>query len=232
MFNKQLNSDNIRVLKQIQSIGYKSAIIAGGAVRDTFYRKPISDIDIYIWDEKYSNEKVSVSHPFANEKLTKQLFKLEDKSYKHAFSKEQPIIPDEDEDDDIFSWNSIDDIPAYYGFSNQITQIVNMIKDGMIYQIISTEIEPIEFVNKKFGIYLSRCYCDGIKMRYTNEFLIDHTNKTLTFDGEFSLYEYKYMQEKYLPKIKRRFPNYTVVDKLKDGLIKAYKRQQKKRRRR
>lgn len=220
MINK-LNLDHIWVLKQLQSIGYKSAIIAGGAVRDTLYRKRISDIDIYIWDDKLSTEKVLGSNPLGNKNIVKKLLGLEEHYYSISFSRYTEI------DDDILL-HSVDCFPAYYQFSNQITQIVNVLKDGIRYQLISTALEPIEFVNRKFGIYLSRCYCDGTKMRYTNEFLIDHINKTLTLDGDFSLHEYKYMKRKYLPKMKRKFPNYIVIDKLRPGLIAAYKKKKRR----
>ena len=45
----KITKDHIWVLKQMHKVGYHSAIIAGGAVRDSYFKKPIKDVDVFYW---------------------------------------------------------------------------------------------------------------------------------------------------------------------------------------
>ncbi|MDE1830562.1 MAG: hypothetical protein KGI25_09585, partial [Thaumarchaeota archaeon] len=49
-------SEPVRILRKLQQFGYKSAIIAGGAIRDNFTGKEINDYDIFLWDPRSSYE--------------------------------------------------------------------------------------------------------------------------------------------------------------------------------
>ena len=74
-----------------------------------------------------------------------------------------------------------------------------------------------------FYVDLSRCYCDGNRLRYTNEFLTDARNKTLTIAGKMTHGEYLYGLDNYMDKMKRKFPDYRVIDTLHDKFNKKKK---------
>lgn len=55
-------SEPVRILRRLQQFGYKSAIIAGGAIRDDYTGKEINDFDIFLWDPRLSNEFTDFLH--------------------------------------------------------------------------------------------------------------------------------------------------------------------------
>ena len=69
-----ISGDDLWVLDKLQLIGYTSAIIAGGAVRDVYFKKPLRDIDIFYYHPKFSSEKVM---PLKNPEHCAQVFDLD-----------------------------------------------------------------------------------------------------------------------------------------------------------
>jgi len=214
----KLTSEHVWVLKRLQNLGFRSALIAGGAVRDTYFKKFIMDIDIYLWDTKVSGEYFKDGKPNLKDKdFLVTLLDLPRNRDNVNVAYPVPHTSNRRKDDILAP-------PAASGsdswFNNSITQITNVAKNYMKYQLIVVECNPLEFVEKKFAMDISRCYCDGVKMRYTNEFLNDAKNRTLTIDGDLKYVEYAHMMKSYVPKMKRKFPNHRVVDLLKDKLKK------------
>lgn len=217
---KQLMSDDIYVLRKLQSVGYQSAIIGGGAVRDAYLDRWPNDIDIFIWNAYESSEPVDSEYRAINEKSLAKLFDLT------ITEKQEPDISDDPFNlnfDSFFFDTDADSVTrlnnaAYTGRANHVVSVwdvwMNLFETR--YQIIVLNKDPVEYVTKYFDIGLCMCYCDGIRMRYTDAFLTDATNKTLTVCGELTEAEYRYTMDHHILKLKQYFPNYTVIDHLKD----------------
>lgn len=200
----KLTIAQIRYLKEIQKCGYVGSLIAGGAVRDTYLKRPISDIDIFVQHPHWCNT-TSYSGDLTNKDDLNVLFN-HPKAISTSFNR-TPTAPS------FFSVSNCSD--SMFG-SEHLYHIKNVLKDGIKYQIILTSKPPVEYVMDYFFVDLARCYCDGEKLRYTKEFLTDAKNKTLTVAGNFTQHEYEYGVVTYLNKMKKKFPNYRVVDTLKD----------------
>jgi len=202
-------------------VGYQSAIIAGGAVRDAYLDRYPNDVDIFVWNAWDSSENVAEAFKTIRRDTLIRLFDLK-------VDEDEPI-----EDDDPFNTQFFDALlsnrphgdyveqisdPSYTGKEGHILSVWQLWIDDFEskYQIIVVNKNPIEYVCRHFDIGLCMCYCDGVKMRYTDEFLTDATNKTLTICGELTESEYHYTLDHHIEKLKIYFPNYTVVDKLKN----------------
>lgn len=195
----KLTLEQIQHLKKLHDVGYTSAIIAGGAVRDTYFKKPIIDIDVFVLDPRYNGDDNLVT-----DKYISNLFNVSaiSTSFNKNIKTNRLTYPKHS-------------TPYSYG-SRYINHIKNVPIDGILYQLILVSISPIEYVMKHFYVDIARCYCDGTRLRYTNEFLNDARNKTLTIAGEMTKTEYIFGLKRYIEKIRRKFPDYVVVDTLKD----------------
>lgn len=195
----KITREHTQVLKTIQGLGHTSAIIAGGAVRDSYFSKPISDIDIFIHDPEYAGNNVS------------QLTSFD--IGRHLLSSDQPQTTFYDDDcddyvDELFDtrWGS----PGGGATNRFVSQIINLQKDGILYQIISLKVDPVEYVKKHFDVGLCMAWCDGTRLRFTQRFQTDAANKTITLCGDLTEQEYDYAVRNHIPRIKQKYPNFTV----------------------
>lgn len=199
--DNQLTSEHFWVLKRLHGVGYTSSLIAGGAVRDTYFKKEIRDIDIYVLDPKYGRNE-PIMQAFRNiidGSTLKHLFKL---STGDAVADNCSYIKGQ--------------YSKHYYVNKYVTNIRSFKKNGQEYQIITLNIVPERYVLNHFNVNISRCYCDGTKMRYTHEFLQDAHHHTITIAGDIPKHNYERSMKVYVPKIKRKFPNFKIVDTLKD----------------
>jgi len=220
---KSLLADDIWVLRQFQQAGYSSAVIGGGAVRDAYLNRDAHDIDIFIWDSRESNEPINHSFQVLNEASIAKLLNM---------APNKDVEPIEDEWDKLFghptvgvgglNWGDEDSVErvtdvSYEGRGNHIHCVWDVYKADFetVYQLIVLNKDPKEYVERYFDIGLCMCYCDGRKMRFTDKFLTDAKNKTLTICGELTEAEYNYTMNHHIKKLKSRFRDYTVVDQLK-----------------
>lgn len=216
---KPLLSDDIWVLRQFQQAGYSSAIIGGGAVRDAYLERDPHDIDIFIWDNEKSPETIHQDYRRLDEVNIARMLNMDPN---------KPKAKIEDEWDQLFgthtnvNWGDEDEVTRmtharYQGRGNHINCVWEVYKADFetVYQIIVLNKDPKEYVERYFDIGLCMCYCDGRKMRFTDRFLTDAKNKTLTICGELSKGEYEYTMKHHIQKMKSRFKDYTVVDLLK-----------------
>ena len=217
---KPLLSDDIWVLRQFQQAGYTSAVIGGGAVRDAYLERDIHDVDIFIWDSKTSKETVTKPFDHLDETNIARLLNMDPN---------KPKSPVGDEWDQLFGgglnsigWGDEDEVTrithaSYEGRGNHINCVWEVYKAAFetVYQIVVLNKDPKEYAERYFDIGLCMCYCDGRKMRFTDRFLSDAKNKTLTICGELTEAEYNYTMNNHVQKLKSRFKDYTVVDLLK-----------------
>ena len=209
-------SEPIKILRKLQAIGFTSAIIAGGAVRDDYADESINDFDIFMWDPNHSNEYPT--------KQIKEGQSNEDYFY-GLFSK----ILDTDSLEQLLSSdpeNGYAENQAGDGsIGAQLTSIWEGLTDFSLYQFIFTKINPVDHVNKYFDIGFCKAYCDGTKIRYTQDFLHDWKNKTFTIVGEnMTQDQFNYVMEYHVDKLEWKYPHFQVeVAPHNQHLMKAYK---------
>ena len=189
MVTKRITKEHTAVLKALQHVGNVSAIIAGGAVRDTYFSKPISDIDIFIFDPVFSGKQR------VNQLTTQYVSNL---------------MGGEDVCDVWELYHTMWSSPAGGTTNRFVTQIINLFKDGTDYQLISLKIDPVEYVKKYFDVGLCMAYCDGKRMRFTERFLTDANNKTITLCGDLNKEEYDYATKNHIPRIRNKYPDFVV----------------------
>ena len=205
----KLNKRDMWVLRQLHDLGYTTAIIAGGAVRDSYFSKPIKDVDIFYWvsehnDVENSNHSIkpNTTLPLVN------LFEL-DKNIKSVST----VYTSSNHKQRKGKPNTSSCVTGYG--SRHVQSIINIYKNGQTYQLIGLNIAPLEFVNTYFDINLCRCWCDGTRMRYPSAFQQDAMNKTITVAGNLTYLEYKAVMKHHVPRIQRKYPDFVVVDTLK-----------------
>lgn len=198
-----LTSENISFLKKLKRfLADDDVIIAGGAIRDAYFEKPISDIDIYY---QHSLDRGVDGPQLENSETLKKLLLPLAKAGSIASVDVKAVTPR-----DSRGWKPSD----YYSF-RFIRSIVDVVHSGQRYQLMATSMPPVEFVQKHFDVNLCRCWYDGVRMRYTGAFLRDARNKTLTIEGEMTKGEYKTMLNIHIPKLKEKYPDFTVIDTLR-----------------
>lgn len=190
--------DIVRVLKALHRYGFKSALIAGGAVRDLYFEILPTDIDIYVWDPAHSKEVIpGLKSTDWNDFWTK-VFNLNVKGSPGR----SPYIRDRIE---FHRDNSA------YASGTAITGVWDMMKNMIPFQIIMTKVKPEVYVNEYFDIGLCKAYCDGTKFRYTPCFMRDMRHKTLTIVGQhMTLGQMKHTVHNHLPRMTHKFPGYQL----------------------
>ena len=175
------------VLSKIQKT-IPEAIIAGGAIRDLCHGKTVKDVDIYVPCETTS-------------------------------TKDSLCAFEEDFWGEIFSFNNPDDYIEQAGDSDESYEGKNHIgivweiqSEGVLYNIILVDINPIEYVEKYFDIGLCKAYFDGKRFRLTADFINDSKNKTLTVVvNNIKQGEFEHMMEWHVAKLQRKYKDHTVV---------------------
>jgi hypothetical protein len=200
-------------LHVLHASGFKSAIIAGGAIRDTYHNKPVRDIDLYIWSPETSNEhttrsikdvlkQLDASHPTRIEPIpapAAPTFYI--KSAKSPAHQAPAIIRPSMGTD---CGESIYDT-AY------ISGVIPCTIKGQDFEFIITSINPILYVNDFFDIGLCKCYSDGHKIQLTSDFIEDSLNKTLTIVGkDMHQCHIDYTMQNHVPKLQEKYPNYPI----------------------
>lgn len=173
------NNEYFHTLSKIRQV-IPSAIIAGGAIRDLYHNKSISDVDIYVPQGKYS------------EGFWKHLLelKLNDTDYVSQPGKDS----------------------EHYEILNHIDAVWEIQKSGTLYNIITVDLEPIEYVLRYFNIGLCKAYCDGTKIRLTADFIHDSRTKQLTIVAEdMSQDEFNHMMNYHIVKLQIKYPEYSLI---------------------
>lgn len=211
-YMKKLDPVHIDFLKELQKAGYKSAVIAGGAVRDCYFDRDPADIDVYIPDRrilKYSNIPSDLCF-VTNEEPTQAMLDL---CNAHTMVKyttynycKSPLIE--------CVWNvyvnkPTTPIPAP-AFTGDFQLVESMPDHSADYQIVVTNIPVLEYINDYFDAGICICWHDGIKATYSPQFMHDANNKKITVCGKLTGPELERALKKHVAKLKSKFPNHTV----------------------
>ena len=209
----KITTDNVWVLEQLHRIGYTSAVIAGGAVRDAYFHKIIHDIDIFY--------QINPSNPEDLHNRTKVVKLLELDTVDTTPADEAGMVFTffDYADDFIVLFDGKRRTKKSYYSSPHIKSVVEVGKDESIYQLIGLSCDPLTYINQYFDVDLCRCYCDGQRMRYTQAFLNDAGQQTITISGDLTVGEYRYSLKNHIPRLRRYYPNFRVVDLLQNTVL-------------
>ncbi len=168
-------SEPIRKLRYIQKYFEGTSInsiLAGGALRDDYMGKSdeITDYDYFITDISSYCTKENVDVENAMELLIVQAFPNADDATQLFDS--GYLTPEEEK------------VNTTAGSHAQVVCVWEILEEDSMFQLIFTKHDPILHVNKYFDIGFCKTYCDGKKIRYTDDFLRDAKNNTLTIVGD------------------------------------------------
>lgn len=203
----QLPNDYILFLKAIQKLGYPTAIIGGGAVRDAYNNKPIKDVDIFIgpMDVTYKNNKhginfFDVDFCLSNKKEIENILSLNPKNGDVFCLSRQTPIPLNDSED-------------YYedNYENNVCVVWDIVKNKINYQIIAINTNPKKYLTTNVDFGICMCYHDGISSFFSEEFLNDVNNKTITLCGKLDGKHVVLALAKHLPRLKQKYPEFKLM---------------------
>lgn len=201
-----------KFLATIQSI-HPTAIIAGGALRDTIIGNSIKDVDIFIKCPTLD----CGDDAFVTEEQLIALFGITEGSddwvkIAHDFREDKHDgASDSDSDkDNGYAGESIggNHNPVLESF---ITMIAEVRYNSVKYELIFVEDDPTEFVFRDFDIGLCKIFFDGDQLFITDEFKYDLDNKQLTFSGRFTKGQILHTITKHIPNLKNKFVDWNVV---------------------
>lgn len=222
-----------KFLSNIQTL-YPDAIIAGGALRDTILDVPIKDVDIFISDcevdinaiaEMFAIKALDIGHGVKEVRdhivlshdLKARKCQIIDQITASTFDDGGPY----NEKANKSSYNSyssdpncdFENIPvdALSMLQTFITQIYDVQYNGVLYQLIFVEQDPVVMVYKDFDFGICKIYYDGKDLVLTDEFNYDCEHKQITFCGKFSVGQILHTLLVHRPNICKKFPNWKVV---------------------
>lgn len=186
----------IRQLIKLRNADW-DAIIAGGAIRDSFHDKPITDVDIFVGINPKKNDEVNAS--YNSKKWLEYWFKMFNCNL--------------DKNDDVtFFGGNASGGGTFAELDQNLLAVWQIRTAGKIYQVILIKKDPVAYVYENFDFGICRAYCDGRKMRFTAEFMQDSMNRTITLYPEhLTQDQISYALKEHIVKIQRKYPGWTPV---------------------
>jgi hypothetical protein len=203
-----------KVLSDLQTV-HPSAILAGGCLRDTICDAPVKDVDIFISDvgaidtqdvAKKIAKLFDVEVVGANTAIIKgDYIRLE-----HDFKEKKAGLAAKYRKVDPRYINQ-ETNTAQAALQSYITLIYDMKYNGMLYQLIFVEMDPVPFVEMDFDFGLCKVYFDGNELTITDEFWYDYENKQLTISGHHTASQILHTMTVHRPNITKKYPGWKVV---------------------
>lgn len=178
-------------LKKLRSWGWDDAIIAGGAIRDSAFDKPVSDVDIFLsFNDR--DETSGITKDYKNTKWLGYWF-------------------------DKLGANKSTDHATYIGGSSSLGDMnTNLLaaweveKNETKYQIMLLDKNPELFVEEDFDFGICKAFCDGTKVRFTDKFIKDALNHTITIYPEhLTEKQIEFAINHHIQKILKKYPGWT-----------------------
>ena len=129
-------------LKRIRNAGW-NAIIAGGAIRDTYHDKHVSTIDVFVKAQKKAIKEMGIE--FKSPKWMQYWFNMFKCSAKH-------------QDDVIY----LGDIETFEKLDRNIIAVWQVITKGKTYQIILITKDPEKYVEDNFDFGICKAFNNPI----------------------------------------------------------------------
>lgn len=197
------------IITNLQEIGFKSAIVAGGAPRDIYHNKPIKDIDVYLCEPSHNSVEINWGL------LPEREAQLGD--YYPLFLPYLAGVNTLGADISTTKVSNIHFTMKKLGIDGKtnsqgpeephITKIWELVAPNQLtMQFMFVDISPIEFIENYFDVGLCMCYYDGNQLHYTTEFLHDTDNKQFTICGK-SLSEQQIARslQEHIPRLKTKY---------------------------
>jgi len=194
----KMENSALEVLRLVHKCGHPEAIIAGGAPRDTYHNQMVRDYDIFL-NMKATN---GMTHTMAHWEKVLGLHRG-----KYAFDDHVRFTQS--------SYQQANDLGP------RIIRIFDVVKNYTPFQLIFVDVPPVEFVENYFDIGLCKCYVErathitgkerSLRIHYSNDFLQDSLNKTLTICGrDMTKAQFEYTMKNHLPRIQYKYPTHSV----------------------
>ena len=176
----------IRILRKF-SRSHPTAIIAGGYHRDLYNEVDFRDVDIYLRGNSHD----------ITESFLIDFFELKVNDFRSLDMVR--TLSETDEEYDVEN-------------SEHIVAVYEMRKNEIQYNFIVVDMNPIKYVKEKFDFGICKVYCDGTKITYTEEFMKDVINKTLTLSPHaFSKAGFDHAMNVHYPKLKSKYPDHHLI---------------------
>jgi hypothetical protein len=194
-FTKLTNKQQY-LLWTLQDLGLESAVIAGGALRDSYFGNPYKDVDIFVHQDDLlaASEVWSVvsdeQPPADNEKFWQALC---DRTGMHWPERSSPSSR-------AYERNNVNTV--WKMEQNQSHHSV---------EFIVLDCNPIHYIDKYFDVGICKTWFDGKRVHYSKDFMHDAHNQQLTVCGRMDKHERKHCESHYLPRLQKKFPNHSVV---------------------
>lgn len=201
-----------KFLAVIQS-KFPSAIIAGGALRDLIVDNPIKDVDIFIadLDTTAGLDFQSIADLIGLPLVRKEVEMVRDHvKVMHDIKKAKMEMHDKYLTVDA-RYVAQETMGQQALIESFINYIIDVQYDGIMYQLIFIEQDPVSYVYTDFDFGICKIYFDGIEMVVTEEFWYDFENKQLTMSGQFSAGQMLHTMYTHRPNLIKKFPGWKVV---------------------
>jgi len=186
----------IRSLHYIKKEGW-NAIVAGGVLRDMYHGKAISDVDIFI---EYDYRDIT-------QILGKTVPSLRDTFWEAYWHNTLKCGAYDSCDFEGFKYAEEDDM---------LYAVWTTTKNGLKYQIVFVKDDPIHYVENYFDFGICKAYSDGNKIRFTDEFLKDSSNHTITLYSENLTEDQRnHALNNHLPRIQEKYSGYRLIEHIK-----------------
>ena len=205
------------VLDSLRQTVDPTALVAGGAVRNWYFKRPANDIDVFVKADSidefpyWVQEKATLS--------TGSPYNLEAYGKGNPYNKEGELINPVDDTKLLYNieakvvpYNKGSVEPSYnegdgvYGGEFPAFTAYEMDYGGTMVQFLFGFGEPARAV-ATFPLELSRAAFNGTKYFYTDEFMMGVMNKQLKWSGPRHLE----VNQPYVDKIAAQFPDYKVI---------------------
>lgn len=203
----KIDPNHIQFLRNLHKTGYTDAVIAGGAIRDPFFGNKPRDVDIFVNREVCTNPYLSSKrhlHASILKELSPNIAECDLMTRGHYYDNE--------------IWEVWDILVRGAELKVPPTNIANFRYRKVLkkhewnkFQLITIDRPAIEYVEEYFDVGLCQCWHDGIKAHYTDNFMRDYFNKTLTVCGKIEPKNLERIWSHHIPKLRAKFPGYQVV---------------------
>lgn len=206
--DKILGEEQFAVLKEVQKIFSKDAIIAGGAVRDMIMGKPFRDVDIWIPNKtKNLTRNMEYDLPRAlgleggqGEYITLAAGTQKPKSVSAPLLRwTEPRAEEVDED--------------LYATKSPISSVFNMGFKESFYQLILVKESPLKMVENFFDVGFCQAWHDGKRVGTLPAFDKDKEQKTFTLDkSRMEPGAFDTIIRKRIPSLQKKYPDFKLVE--------------------
>jgi len=196
--NFSQSSTIIWQLNRIKTLGW-NAIIAGSAIRDWYHNKPVSSINVFIEYSKDIDVHASMLEDFESLAWLDYWVNI--------------FLPRSDVN--IENIQFLGDHKSNKHINDHILAVWTISSSGTFgknYYIIMLDKDPKLYVEENFDFGICMAYTDGKKIHFSNEFITDSMNHTITlYPKNLTPFQLEYAFGQHLTKLYKKYPGWSLV---------------------